>query len=158
MSHRPPVRYIIAGITDERDTCECCGKTNLKRVVVLLDLDTDEYVFYGTTCADRNTGRDDTAKVAKKRGKPGSALVTLLQHHERKAEYFTGLGRSILKMSNGNANSDTRDGADQYFRKAQEERKKAVEIRGKINRQAAEQRAAAESASSSTVEDASRRS
>lgn len=146
MPHQPPSRYIVAGVTDERDTCECCGKTDLKRVVVLLDLDTDEFVFYGTTCADRNTGRDDTARTAKKRGKPGDRLTTLLQHHERKAEQLHNRALAILRMANGNANEDTRAGADEIFKKAAEERKKALEIRGEINNRAAAARAAASKA------------
>ena len=147
MPHQPPSRYIIAGITDERDTCECCGKTGLKRVVVLLDLDTDEFVFYGTTCADRNTGRDDTARTAKKRGKPGDRLTTLLQHHERKAEQLRNRALAILRMANGNANADTRAGADELFKKAAEERQKALEVRKEINNRGAVARAAAGKAS-----------
>lgn len=143
---KAPTRYIVAGITDERDTCECCGKTDLKRVVVLLDLDTDEFVFYGTTCADRNTGRDDTARTAKKRGKPGGRLTTLLQHHERKAEQLRNRALSILRMANGNANGDTRAGADEIFKKVADERKKVLEIRAEINNRAAAARAAAGSA------------
>ena len=47
-------RFIIEGITDERDSCDCCGKTNLKRTVVLQDTENDgEFVFFGTTCAAR---------------------------------------------------------------------------------------------------------
>lgn len=129
---KAPTRYIVAGITDERDTCECCGKTDLKRVVVLLDLDTDEFVFYGTTCADRNTGRDDTARTAKKRGKPGDRLTTLLQHHERKAEQLRNRALSILRMANGNANADTQAGAQEYFKKAADEREKARRVQREI--------------------------
>jgi hypothetical protein len=39
----------FVGITDERTTCDKCGKTHLKRVVVL-KID-GEFVFYGTDCA-----------------------------------------------------------------------------------------------------------
>lgn len=38
------------GITDERDSCDCCGKKNLKRTVALT-VDDGPVVFYGTTCA-----------------------------------------------------------------------------------------------------------
>lgn len=41
------VRFL--GITDERDSCDCCGRRNLKRTVAL-DLD-GEVVYFGTTCA-----------------------------------------------------------------------------------------------------------
>lgn len=43
----------MVGITDERDTCELCGKKNLKRCVVLEDTDTHGIVYYGTDCAAR---------------------------------------------------------------------------------------------------------
>lgn len=45
--------FKMVGITDERDTCELCGKTNLKRCVVLQDTDAGGIVYYGTDCAAR---------------------------------------------------------------------------------------------------------
>jgi Cys-tRNA synthase (O-phospho-L-seryl-tRNA:Cys-tRNA synthase) len=44
-------KYRIEGITDERDTCDCCGRTNLKRTVVMRHVDTHEFEYFGTTCA-----------------------------------------------------------------------------------------------------------
>lgn len=46
-------RFTVNGITDERDSCDCCGKTGLKRTVCLHDHDTGLDVFFGTTCAAR---------------------------------------------------------------------------------------------------------
>lgn len=47
-------RFTIQGISDERDSCDCCGKSNLKRTVALADADDGgEVVFFGTTCAAR---------------------------------------------------------------------------------------------------------
>ena len=43
-------------ITDEVTTCDCCGKAGLKRTV-LMRLDDDSLVNFGTTCAARNTGK-----------------------------------------------------------------------------------------------------
>ena len=43
-------KYIIVGIDDEQDSCDCCGKTGLKRVVRLMDVE-GYVVAYGTTCA-----------------------------------------------------------------------------------------------------------
>lgn len=43
-------------IDDTVDTCDCCGRTGLKRTV-LMRLDDDSIVNYGTTCAARNTGK-----------------------------------------------------------------------------------------------------
>jgi hypothetical protein len=44
------------GIDDSINTCDCCGKTNLKCTVAIL-LDCGEIVHYGRTCAMRNTGK-----------------------------------------------------------------------------------------------------
>lgn len=40
----------IIAITDETSTCECCGKTNLKKVIVMQN-DNGDIVRYGTDCA-----------------------------------------------------------------------------------------------------------
>lgn len=42
--------YKILAITDETHICECCGKSNLKRVVVM-QKENGQIVRYGTTCA-----------------------------------------------------------------------------------------------------------
>ena len=44
------------GITDAVTTCDCCGKSGLKRTVCM-ELDGGDLVHYGTTCATRNTGK-----------------------------------------------------------------------------------------------------
>ncbi|ABL96747.1 hypothetical protein BcepF1.016 [Burkholderia phage BcepF1] len=44
-------RYIVKGVNDERDFCECCGKKGLKRVVWIEDTETGEIKHFGTTCA-----------------------------------------------------------------------------------------------------------
>jgi hypothetical protein len=48
--------FRIKGITDVTDTCECCSRRGLKRVVALMPLDADgnedgDAVYYGTSCA-----------------------------------------------------------------------------------------------------------
>ena len=45
-----PREFTVLGITDDHDTCDCCGRTNLKRTVALRDSG-GEVGFYGTTCA-----------------------------------------------------------------------------------------------------------
>lgn len=49
--------YTIKGILNDTDTCECCGRTGLKRVVALAELDADgnegEVAYFGTACAAR---------------------------------------------------------------------------------------------------------
>ncbi len=46
-------RAKFLGTTDERTTCECCGRANLKHTVALLIDDALEAVFYGSSCAAR---------------------------------------------------------------------------------------------------------
>ncbi len=45
------------GISDTVTTCQCCGKSGLKRTIVMRTND-GELVFYGSTCASRNSGKD----------------------------------------------------------------------------------------------------
>lgn len=40
----------VLGINSDRDTCDCCGKTNLAKVV-WLEIDGGEPVAYGVNCA-----------------------------------------------------------------------------------------------------------
>jgi hypothetical protein len=44
-------------VTDEVDTCECCGRTDLKATVAM-KLDDGGILYYGRTCAARNSGKD----------------------------------------------------------------------------------------------------
>lgn len=44
-------RFQVLAVNDEKDFCECCGKKNLKRVVFVRDIETDEVKHFGTSCA-----------------------------------------------------------------------------------------------------------
>ncbi len=44
------------GTDDSVNTCDCCGKTNLK-FTVTIELDSGDVVHYGQICAGRNTGK-----------------------------------------------------------------------------------------------------
>jgi hypothetical protein len=46
----------LIGIDSDTSTCECCGKTNLKRVAVIR-LPSGEIVRYGRDCAARKLGK-----------------------------------------------------------------------------------------------------
>jgi len=57
----------IQGITDAVDTCGCCGKTGLKRTVVIRQ-DNGDLDFFGTTCAAealKLSAKDVTAQARK---------------------------------------------------------------------------------------------
>jgi len=43
--------YKVIGVNDDTDFCECCGKTNLKKVVWIEDTETGDIKHFGTTCA-----------------------------------------------------------------------------------------------------------
>jgi hypothetical protein len=43
-------KYTIQGVTDEVDTCDCCGRTDLKRAVALAD-ENGGVSFMGVVCA-----------------------------------------------------------------------------------------------------------
>ncbi len=45
------MRFRVKGVNDDRDTCDCCGKTGLKKVVWIEDTETLEIRAFGTTCA-----------------------------------------------------------------------------------------------------------
>ncbi len=44
-------------ITDEIDTCDCCGRTDLKATVAMQLSDGGGILHYGRTCAARNSGK-----------------------------------------------------------------------------------------------------
>lgn len=44
-------------LDDSVDTCDCCGRTGLK-VTVAMKLDDGGILYYGRTCAARNSGKD----------------------------------------------------------------------------------------------------
>ncbi|QRE00468.1 hypothetical protein [Burkholderia phage BCSR52] len=57
-------RYIVRGVNDDKDFCECCGRKGLKRVVWIEDTETQEMKHFGTTCAVQPTkGFDVDADV-----------------------------------------------------------------------------------------------
>ena len=45
-------------ITDEIDTCDCCGRTDLKATVAMQLSGDGGILHYGRTCAVRNSGKD----------------------------------------------------------------------------------------------------
>lgn len=81
----------MIAVTDDFDTCECCGRTGLKRTAVLAD-DEGNTIILGTTCA------------ANKLGKGGSKKVELAELLSKKTDHRThcleqqaaGKSRTIL--------------------------------------------------------------
>ena len=74
--------YTVKGINDDQDTCDICGKENLKRVVWLEDTETLELIACGTTCAAKLQG----IKVAEQK-KMENDFVKASKEALRKARY-----------------------------------------------------------------------
>lgn len=56
-------RFKILGVNDDRDSCECCGRTGLKRVVWIEDTETGTIRHFGTTCATKPEKGFDTKAI-----------------------------------------------------------------------------------------------
>ena len=54
--HHPSAAMKALYITDEIDTCDCCGRTDLKATVAMRLSDGGGILHYGRTCAARNSG------------------------------------------------------------------------------------------------------
>ena len=55
VTHAQPTMQALY-ITDEIDTCDCCGRTDLKATVAM-KLSDGGILHYGRTCAARNSGK-----------------------------------------------------------------------------------------------------
>lgn len=54
----------VLGISRDFNTCECCGKTELTKVVRILDLESEVVMNFGTTCAAK-ADKYDTLEALK---------------------------------------------------------------------------------------------
>jgi hypothetical protein len=52
----------VLGVNSDTSVCECCGKSNLKKVVVL-QLANGEVVRYGRDCAAKKLGRSIKGEI-----------------------------------------------------------------------------------------------
>jgi len=48
--------YTFIGTTGDVTECGCCGRSDLKKTIVLQDNDTREYVFFGAVCGAKAQG------------------------------------------------------------------------------------------------------
>lgn len=84
------------GITDERTSCDCCGKADLK-CTVAMETDSGDIVYYGRVCASRNSGKS-TAQINKE-VKTETARIknAAITEYHRSIEYLA----DEAKMSQG---------------------------------------------------------
>jgi hypothetical protein len=79
-------------LDDTVTTCDCCGKSGLKRTV-LMRLDDDSLVNFGTTCAARNTGKTSKQvrqEVFAEEARQANQARTLAHRQEALAAFFNG--------------------------------------------------------------------
>jgi hypothetical protein len=108
--------YRIHGITDDTDTCEICGKAELRRVVMLAVLDadgnTEEIIYAGTTCAARKLAQRGTRVRASRITDAAAAAERVMAAARNWADEFAPLSLSRFIAANATgllnvANGDT---------------------------------------------------
>tara|TARA_R110000868_G_scaffold216141_1_gene466252 strand:- start:868 stop:1248 length:381 start_codon:yes stop_codon:yes gene_type:complete len=73
-------KFQYLGTSQDITTCDCCGKSNLKSTVVIRDVETDNELFFGVTCAAK------ALKVGIKEVKAGTAAADLAKEEDARAE------------------------------------------------------------------------
>lgn len=93
----------IIGITDEVGTCDCCGRTDLKRTVMLLIGQAESIAYYGCACAAKAMGR----RTAKSVEKLAVAAQAIADHKaETKAFYAAFLSDEVRMLAAFKASVD----------------------------------------------------
>ncbi len=58
-------RFEVLAINDEKDSCQCCGKSGLKKVVWIEDHESGEIKHFGVVCASNPIKGFDVVKEIK---------------------------------------------------------------------------------------------
>lgn len=91
--------YRVHGITDETDTCEVCGKVELRRVVMLAVLDadgnTEEIIYAGTSCTARKLAQTGTHTTAVRVRDAAAAAARVL---DQAREFADDMASCTLNM------------------------------------------------------------
>ena len=58
-------KFNILGSDDSINTCDCCGKTDLKATWAVEMIETGEILHYGSVCVTRNTGIKNPESAAR---------------------------------------------------------------------------------------------
>ena len=87
--------FKMIGITDEVTSCDCCGRTDLKRTVVLERTDDGVIVYFGTSCGARAIGwttKEFTAAAKDAQIERQRAIDTAVRNHPaslRRSQWLT---------------------------------------------------------------------
>ena len=74
------------GTDDSINTCDCCGKTNLK-FTVAIELDDGDIVHYGQICARRNTGKNQRTITSEIKAHADAVQTAATAEYRASAEY-----------------------------------------------------------------------
>jgi malate synthase len=126
------------GITDDSDTCEVCGKIELRRVMAIAPIDADgnmdgETFYAGSTCGARliskSTGRRVTAKrltdAADAASRVLAAAKSFMAEFEdmRLNDYLKANGNALLNVTHGDVDAALDLGRQRYAETVAEARK-----------------------------------
>jgi len=93
-------RFRVVGMTDD-GACECCGRTDLKRRVVLVRLSSDERVMFGTACAAR--AMQTSSKQMKVAAADAQCMADAAAKHAKRAADQAARRQQLLQMSRDDA-------------------------------------------------------
>ena len=89
-------KFKVLAVNDDRDFCECCGKTGLKKVVWIENTETGVIQHFGTSCAAapaKGFESDKEIKAAVRKFEDivrGCAMVATHQYRAAGGLYVTG--------------------------------------------------------------------
>ena len=83
-------------ITDEVTTCECCGRSELKATVAM-QLSDGGILFYGRTCAARNSGKTSQQITKEVRAERDAAHGRTMNHLADLRRSGTVLTRQLMR-------------------------------------------------------------
>lgn len=92
-------KFKILGTDDSINTCDCCGKTDLKATWTVEMIESGEILHYGSVCVKRNTGikNVEAAAAAYEREQIAKAAKELRQSSEWHQQEKAFAARQALK-------------------------------------------------------------
>lgn len=86
--------FKVLGYTTDFQQCECCGRSDLKGTVSILDLNTDVVLHFGSTCA-ANANKYDTFDAAKRAKKE---IRTAIQQYNDDIKFAMSVCRKMKML------------------------------------------------------------
>ncbi len=121
--------YRLLGINDDTDTCDVCGKIELRRVMAIEPLDADgnsdgDVIYAGSTCGarmlSRTLGRRVTAKRVTDAAESVARLMTRAREWAdefadmRENEYIKANANGLLNVTGGDVDAALELGRERY--------------------------------------------